>query len=59
MTKDELIKKISSKSSLSEVEVFKVIDIFIEQIKTKLDQGEKIEIPGFGNFTLGDTKSST
>lgn len=52
MTKDELISKIATESQLSETEVAKIIKIFIEEIKKKLDRGEKVEIPGYGNFTI-------
>ena len=53
MTKEELISDIAKKSDLKESEVANIIKIFVEEIKRKLDKGEKVEIPGFGNFSVG------
>jgi nucleoid DNA-binding protein len=56
MTKEEMVAKIAKDSSIDEAKVIQIINIFIEQVKTKLDEGEKVEIPGFGNFTSNDKK---
>lgn len=56
MTKEELVKKIAKESKLSEQDTLKIINIFIEEVKTKLDAGEKVDIPGFGNFTTNPDK---
>ncbi len=54
MTKEELIDEIAKKAGVSKDEVSLVINAFIDQIKEKLDRGEKVEIPGFGSFILSD-----
>lgn len=54
MTKEELIDKIAEEAKVAELDVAAVINAFIDQIKEKLDRGEKVEIPGFGSFALSD-----
>ena len=56
MTKEELISKIASQAGLEEDEVARIIKIFIKEIKDRLDRNETVDIPGFGNFTVGDQK---
>lgn len=56
MTKEELIAKIAKEAKVAESDVAAVINAFIDQIKEKLDRGEKVEIPGFGSFVLSDEK---
>ena len=56
MTKDELIAKIAKETDLKETDVAEIIKIFVEQVKEKLDHGETVEIPGFGNFMLSADK---
>lgn len=53
MTKDELISKIAKETDLKDEQVAHIIKVFVEQVKEKLDHGEKVEIPGFGNFMIG------
>ena len=50
MTKLDIIKKISSETGFTNVEVELFLDSFINSIKTSLSKGEKIEIRGFGSF---------
>ena len=53
MTKSELIEKLSSKQlQLSPKEVDGAVKELIEQMSTALEQGERIEVRGFGSFTL-------
>lgn len=56
MTKEELIAKIAEDAKVAEADVAAVINAFIDQIKEKLDRGEKVEIPGFGSFILSDSE---
>jgi len=56
MTKEELITKIAKDSQMSEKEVSQVISLFIEQVNKKLQEGETVDIPGFGNFTMSENK---
>ena len=53
MTKSELIERLASKQlQLSAKEVEVAIKELIEQMATSLESGERIEIRGFGSFSL-------
>lgn len=52
MDKEQLITKITERTGLKKIEVSNIINIFITEVKDKLDRGEKVEIEGFGNFML-------
>ena len=57
MNKSELIENIShgSKITLNKSEEF--IDLFFNSIKDTLNKGERVEIRGFGAFTVKEYKS--
>jgi|TARA_B110000977_G_C10862235_1_gene410265 integration host factor subunit beta len=53
MTKSELIERIASRQSqLSLKDVELAVKTIIEQMSQKLASGERIEIRGFGSFSL-------
>ena len=53
MTKNQLIKAIHEKDTgLTKVQVSQVVDAMIETMTRALAQGGKVEIRGFGNFTV-------
>ncbi|WP_087505206.1 integration host factor subunit beta [Neiella marina] len=53
MTKSELIERLASKQlQLSAKEVENAIKELIEQMATTLESGDRIEIRGFGSFSL-------
>jgi len=53
MTKSQLIDAIHEKSTgLTKLQVANVVDAMIEAMRTALAQGGKVEIRGFGNFTV-------
>ena len=56
MTKEELVSKIAKEAGMAEKEVGEIINIFIGEVKKKLDEGETVDIPGFGNFTISGDK---
>ncbi len=51
MNKNDLLKIISKKTGLMYDEVFVVINAMIEEIVTKLLNGEEVKIHNFGTFT--------
>jgi DNA-binding protein HU-beta len=59
MTKQELVKALSQKTNITEIQAIAVIDAFIDQIKEQLSQGEKVTISGFGSFVLSQHKAKT
>ena len=57
MTKADLVEIIHEKiGGLSKNESQEIIEAIFDTIKTSLQQGEKIKISGFGNFTLRDKR---
>ncbi|RVT57225.1 HU family DNA-binding protein [Niallia taxi] len=54
MNKIELINAVALSSDLSKIDSTKVIDSVLETITTTLKNGEKVEILGFGNFSVSE-----
>jgi integration host factor subunit beta len=53
MTKSELIEKLLSKNSvLTRKDSELVVDIVFDSMKDALQSGDKVEIRGFGSFTV-------
>lgn len=53
MTKSDLVEKLSEKvASLTKKECEEIVDTVFENMKKALHKGEKIEIRGFGSFTV-------
>jgi len=53
MTKPQLIDAIHEKSTgLTKLQVVEIVDAMIEAMTTALAQGGKVEIRGFGSFTV-------
>lgn len=53
MTKSELIEKLATRQSqLSAKEVESAIKVMLEQMADTLEGGDRIEIRGFGSFSL-------
>ena len=51
MTKSDLIQKITEKNNfLLQKDIHKVIDIFLNTISESLENGNRIELRGFGAF---------
>ncbi len=57
MEKSQLITEVSKEVELSENEVSKILNSFIESIKNGLAKGEKVNISGFGTFSLAHRKA--
>ena len=52
MNKSELIEKLALKTELSPTHAKEATEIFFSQIKQALNNGDKVEIRGFGTFYL-------
>jgi integration host factor subunit alpha len=52
MTKAELAEKVSEKVVLSKKESLELVEKVFETLKETLESGEKIKIPGLGNFVV-------
>jgi integration host factor subunit beta len=52
MNKSELIEKLANKTGYNPKLTDKMVRIFFDRIKAALSAGDKVEIRGFGSFTL-------
>jgi integration host factor subunit alpha len=56
MTKAEIVDRIYEKVGFSKKEATEVVEAIFEIIKSRLEQGEKVKISGFGNFLVHDKR---
>ena len=52
MTKADIVERIYEKVGFSKKEASEVVESIFEVIKTRLEQGDKVKISGFGNFVV-------
>lgn len=52
MNKVELIKRVSADTGLMKKDCTAIIDSMLSNITTSLEQGEKVQIVGFGTFEV-------
>ena len=52
MNKSELIEELAAKTGYNPKLTDKMVRIFFDRIKAALNAGDKVEIRGFGSFTL-------
>lgn len=52
MNKTELVAKVAEKSELTKKDAAKAIDAVFASISESLQDGEKVQIIGFGNFEV-------
>lgn len=52
MTKSELVKQISSVTGVSYATALTVIEAFMSEVKSSLDNHEAVSLRGFGSFIL-------
>lgn len=52
MNKSELIENLAAKTGYNPKLTDKMVRIFFDRIKAALSAGDKVEIRGFGSFTL-------
>ncbi len=50
MTKADLVQKIADKTGLDKKDVQKTVELFMEEIKHALKNGENVYLRGFGSF---------
>lgn len=59
MNRSDLVGLLKKEINLSRKDAEKVIHIFFDTIKDTLAKGERVEIRGFGSFTVNQYKSYT
>lgn len=57
MTKADLVEATFEKVGYSKKDVAEVIDLIFTTIKGTLEEGEKVKISGFGNFSVRHKKA--
>jgi len=57
MNKSELIEKLSEKSGLGQLQAEDIVNLVVEKMRKTLMNGDRIEIRGFGSFTVKDYDS--
>lgn len=55
-TKSEIIDKIYEKSGVEIKNIREVVDMFLDEVKTALEQDKFVELRGFGTFEIRDRK---
>lgn len=54
MKKAELVEAVAEKAGLTKADATRAIDAVFETIKGVLVKGDKITVPGFGTFSVGE-----
>ena len=53
--KAELIERVAGKTNLTKKEVTATVDALFEVVQEALQNGEKVQVIGFGNFEVRDS----
>ena len=57
LTKDALIEMIRDKVGYPVKEAKEILEIILEEIKLKLEEGKEVKISGFGKWTVKEKRS--
>lgn len=57
MNKSELIERLAERSDLGQLQAEDVVNLIIDHMRNALTNGRRIEIRGFGSFTVKDYES--
>lgn len=57
MNKSELIERLALKSGLGNLQAEDIVNLMFDKMRNSLASGKRIEIRGFGSFTVKDYKS--
>ena len=56
MTKADIVERIYERVGFSKKEAADVVESIFEVVKTRLEDGEKVKISGFGNFVINEKR---
>jgi len=59
VTKKDLVEKISERTGLTQVDTKIVVESFLESVAKTLQEGQNIEIRGFGRFKVKQKRART
>lgn len=54
MNKTEFINAVAEKSGLSKVDAKKAVEAFVETVSSELKEGGKVDLLGFGSFSVAE-----
>ncbi len=54
MKKAELVELVAEKAGLTKADATRAIEALFETVKDAMVKGDKVAIPGFGTFSVGD-----
>ncbi len=57
MVKQDIVTRVSEQKGITKVKAELAVDAFFEEIKSALQNGERIELRGFGVFVVKPRKS--
>lgn len=57
LTKADFAERLYEELGLNKREAKEMVELFFEEIKTSLSQGEQVKLSGFGKFELRDKNS--
>ena len=57
LTKADFAEKLFDELGLNKREAKEIVELFFEEIKSSLEQGQQVKISGFGKFELRDKSS--
>ena len=56
LTKADLAERLFEDLGMNKRDAKKMVELFFEEIRLALEQGEQVKLSGFGNFDLRDKK---
>jgi integration host factor subunit alpha len=56
MTKGDIVERIYEKVGFSKKEASDIVESIFAIIKSRLEQGQKVKISGFGNFVVNEKR---
>jgi nucleoid DNA-binding protein len=59
MTKSDLVERLSAKAEMTRPRAEELVDFLLNDVTEALKRGEKVNISGFGTFTVSTRKART
>ncbi len=59
MTKSDLIESIAKEVGIPKAKAEKMVNVFVEHIRSSLSSGGKVTVTGFGTFTVSHRAART
>ncbi len=56
LTKADMTERLFEELGLNKREAKEIVEMFFEQVRTALENGQQVKLSGFGNFDLRDKK---